>query len=41
MSSIKTELYPEAATRHSKTSEAYRKAKFLFFFNYSCNNLVY
>ena len=27
MSSLKTELYPEAASRHSKTSEAYRKAK--------------
>lgn len=27
MSSLKTELYPEAASRHGKTSEAYRKAK--------------
>ena len=27
MSSLKTELYPEAASRHSKTSEAYLKAK--------------
>ena len=27
MSSIKTELYPEAESRHSKLSEAYKKAK--------------
>ncbi len=27
MSSIKTELYPEAASRHGKKSEAYREAK--------------
>ncbi len=27
MSSLKTELYPEATSRHSKTSEAYLKAK--------------
>ena len=27
MSALKTELYPEAGARHSKSSEAYRKAK--------------